>query len=473
MILSVNFYNKIHMASKGRYGKYLRSLIVVGDFLCINFAYLLASLVFEFNPDFYNHLIWALLNVAYIPVSTLFSQIHNQRIVYANHVVITALQSTLFHAVIFVALLYFARDIETINLHQLLVLYSIIVVLTPLWWITARKLLKSYRRKGYNFRKVIIIGYGRSGKMLESALLTDVGYGYKLIGVFDDNVSLKEEHKLYRGTIADVENFVRNNDVDEIYCALPTSEEEKVLSLTSFAEAMAIHFYIIPSITPYLHRRIHFDNIGDVPIMSIRREPLEHPLNNLVKRTFDILFSGIVLLFTPLVLIPVGIAVKCSSPGPIFFKQKRTGLRGKEFVCYKFRTMRVNSASDEQQATKNDPRKTRVGEFLRKSNIDELPQFWNVLKGDMSVVGPRPHMIKHTEDYSKLIESYMLRHLVKPGITGWAQVNGYRGETKELWQMEKRVQYDVWYIENWDFFLDIKIIYLTIANVFKGEKNAY
>ena len=135
--------------------------------------------------------------------------------------------------------------------------------------------------------------------------------------------------------------------------------------------------------------------------------------------------------------------------------------------------MRVNDKSDELQATKNDPRKTKVGEFLRKTNIDELPQFWNVFKGDMSVVGPRPHMIKHTEDYSKLIDTYMLRHLVKPGITGWAQVNGYRGETKELWQMEKRVQYDVWYIENWDFFLDLKIIYLTIINAIRGEKNAY
>ena len=135
--------------------------------------------------------------------------------------------------------------------------------------------------------------------------------------------------------------------------------------------------------------------------------------------------------------------------------------------------MRVNDKSDEQQATKNDPRKTKVGDFLRRTNIDELPQFWNVFKGDMSVVGPRPHMIKHTEDYSKLIDSYMLRHLVKPGITGWAQVNGYRGETKELWQMAKRVQYDVWYIENWDFFLDLKIIYLTIANSLRGEKNAY
>ena len=245
------------------------------------------------------------------------------------------------------------------------------------------------------------------------------------------------------------------------------------MTLTRFAEKNVIRFFIIPSMTPYLHRRLHYDSLGSVPILSIRPEPLENPLNAALKRVFDILFSGLFLLFFPLILIPVAIAVKISSPGPVFFKQKRTGLRGKDFYCYKFRTMRVNDDSDRQQATKDDPRKTKVGDFLRRTSIDELPQFWNVFKGDMSVVGPRPHMIKHTEDYSKLIDSYMLRHLVKPGITGWAQVNGYRGETKELWQMAKRVQYDVWYIENWDFFLDLKIIYLTIANALRGEKNAY
>lgn len=460
------------MTTKGRYGKYLRSLIVFGDFLCINFAYILACLVCNFDENFYNHLIWAFINIAYIPVSLFFSQIHNQRIVYANHVVITALQSTLLHAVIFVALLFFINDIDRVRLGHILILYAFMMVCKPLWWIAARKVLKMYRSKGYNFRKIIIVGYGRSGKMLERALLSDAGYGYKIVGVFDDK-DCSDAQPLYKGVIDDVEEFVTHNGVDEIYCALPTPEEEKIMPLIRFAEKNAIHFYVIPGITPYLHRRLHFDNMGDVPVMSIRREPLESLSNKFVKRAFDILFSSVALLFSPIIFIPVAIAVKCSSPGPVFFKQKRTGIKGKEFYCYKFRTMRVNNDSDKQQATQNDPRKTKVGEFLRKSSIDELPQFWNVLKGDMSVVGPRPHMIKHTEDYSKLIESYMLRHLVKPGITGWAQVNGYRGETKELWQMEKRVEYDVWYIENWDFFLDIKIIYLTIANALRGEKNAY
>ena len=205
----------------------------------------------------------------------------------------------------------------------------------------------------------------------------------------------------------------------------------------------------------------------------MRRIQHQNIYSRMLKRAFDLVFSSVVLVCSPVIFIPIAIAVKLSSPGPVFFKQKRTGFRGKEFNCYKFRTMRVNAASDEVQATRHDPRKTRVGEFLRKTSLDELPQFINVFLGDMSVVGPRPHMVKHTHDYSKIIDKYMLRHLIKPGITGWAQVNGYRGETRELWQMERRVEYDVWYIEHWNFWLDIKIIFLTVVNAFKGEKNAF
>jgi exopolysaccharide biosynthesis polyprenyl glycosylphosphotransferase len=211
-----------------------------------------------------------------------------------------------------------------------------------------------------------------------------------------------------------------------------------------------------------------------VPLLSIRNEPLQSASNRAVKRAFDILFSSLVmLLLYPMLYLVIGLLIKLSSPGPILFKQKRTGLYGKEFDCYKFRTMRVNKEADEKQATRDDPRTTPIGAFLRHTNLDEIPQFVNVLKGDMSVVGPRPHMLKHTEQYSKLIDKYMVRHLVKPGITGWAQITGYRGETKTLEQMEGRVKRDVWYIENWSFFLDLKIIYVTVINMFQGEKNAY
>ena len=200
---------------------------------------------------------------------------------------------------------------------------------------------------------------------------------------------------------------------------------------------------------------------------------MKNPINRFVKRAFDLLASTIALILSPLVVIPVAIGIKLSSPGPIFFVQKRTGYRGQAFNCYKFRTMRVNADSDTLQATKGDPRVTRFGNFLRRTSIDELPQFYNVWRGEMSIVGPRPHMVAQTELYSELIDKYMLRHTIKPGITGWAQVRGYRGQTEELWQMEKRVEYDVWYAENWTFFMDLKIIFRTVWNALKGEDNAY
>ncbi len=210
-----------------------------------------------------------------------------------------------------------------------------------------------------------------------------------------------------------------------------------------------------------------------MPLLSITRNPLKNPLNRIFKRFFDIVVSSVFLVFYPLIYIPVAIGIKLSSPGSVYFKQERTGYRGRSFMCLKFRTMRINAKSDEAQATRNDPRKTRFGDFLRRTSLDELPQFINVWKGDMSVVGPRPHMLKHTEEYTALVDRYMARHAVKPGITGWAQVNGYRGLTDELWKMERRVEHDVWYIENWTFLLDLKIMVRTVLNAIQGEKNAF
>ena len=214
--------------------------------------------------------------------------------------------------------------------------------------------------------------------------------------------------------------------------------------------------------------------LGNVPFLSLRNDPLMRIENRVIKRAFDIVVSLLFLctLF-PIILLFVTIITKITMPGPVFFRQKRTGIYGKDFYCIKFRSMKINADSDRVQATKNDPRKTRWGNIMRKTNIDEFPQFWNVLMGDMSIVGPRPHMLKHTEEYSKLIDKYMMRHFVKPGITGWSQVTGFRGETKELSQMEGRVQGDIWYIEHWSFWLDIYIMYKTVANVIQGDKEAY
>lgn len=356
----------------------------------------------------------------------------------------------------------------------LLVYYIVTVVIFSLWRVLVRVTLKMYRRKGYNFKKIIIVGAGKNGMELYRVMKDNLSYGFSVQGFFDDNLSLQGVLPNYLGMTHEVENYVLANDIDEVYCTLPGTQDEKILRIMNFAEKHMIRFYIVPEFYRNIKKSLVMEIMESIPLLAIRREPLQAAYNRVLKRSFDIAFSLVILLtIYPILYIIVGALIKITSPGPILFKQKRTGLYGQDFECYKFRTMRVNADADKLQAAKNDPRKTPVGDFLRRTNLDEFPQFINVLKGEMSVVGPRPHMLKHTEQYSAIIDKYMVRHLVKPGVTGWAQVTGYRGETKTLEQMEGRVKRDVWYIENWSFFLDLKIIVVTVLNMSKGEKNAY
>ena len=240
-----------------------------------------------------------------------------------------------------------------------------------------------------------------------------------------------------------------------------------------FCDDKMIRLRIVPDFNSFKQRKIKIDFLGGSPVITLREEPLQYELNRIIKRLFDILFSLLVIILIMTWLVPIiGLLIKLSSKGPIFFKQTRSGLDNKEFTCLKFRSMTLNKMSDLKQATKNDPRTTKIGSFLRRTSLDEMPQFFNVLMGDMSVVGPRPHMLKHTKDYADIIDGYMVRQLVFPGITGSAQVNGFRGETKSVEDMENRVKYDVWYLENWTLLLDIKLIFLTIINLIKGSDNA-
>ena len=224
----------------------------------------------------------------------------------------------------------------------------------------------------------------------------------------------------------------------------------------------------------YIKRKLVLNSLQSIPVIGIRPEPLQLVYNRVLKRIFDIIFSSVVLISVfPVIYIIFGVIIKLTSRGSIVFKQKRTGLQGEEFTCYKFRTMYVNDKSDSLTTQQVDPRITPIGKFMRRTSIDELPQFFNVLIGNMSVVGPRPHMIKQTSLYNGLIDKFMIRHIVKPGITGWAQISGYRGETKTIKQMEGRFRRDVWYIENWSFMLDIKIIVVTTLQLLRGDKNVY
>ena len=361
------------------------------------------------------------------------------------------------------------------NLSTFIVLYFLASLLIfSLWRVAVRVAVKRYRRKGYNAKNIIIVGAGKNGMELFHVIKTDLGYGFNVLGFFDDNTILKDVLPNYLGKIDQIEEYVKSNDIDEIYCTIPGTNSEKISRLLNFAEKNMIRFFIIPEFYRDIKKSMNLEMMESIPLLTIRTEPLQLPYNRFIKRVFDIMFSTAVLVTVfPVLYIIAGALIKFSSKGPILFKQKRNGLYGKVFECYKFRTMHVNEDADVIQAVKNDPRTTKAGSFLRRTNLDEFPQFINVLKGEMSVVGPRPHMLKHTEQYSRLIDKYMIRHLVKPGITGWSQITGYRGETRTLEQMEGRVKRDVWYLENWSFFLDLKIVVVTIINMFRSDSNAY
>ena len=260
---------------------------------------------------------------------------------------------------------------------------------------------------------------------------------------------------------------------EELYVCLPRRERDILWLLSEYCDMHMVRFYYVPPSVERLGLSLRREFIEEMEVYTTYEIPLENPVNKLKKRIFDIVLSILVLLVVVLIFPIVALVTLIQSPGPIFFRQVRTGVNGKEFMCYKFRSMHVNKDADRVQATEHDPRKFPFGNFMRKYNIDELPQFWNVLVGDMSVVGPRPHMLMHTEFYSHHIGKYMVRHFVKPGITGWAQVTGFRGETKELWQMKGRVKRDIWYIENWSIWLDVRIVWMTIKGFFVHDENAY
>ena len=457
------------MNTKGRYGYLVNILTTIADFILLNLVYILVINTVNNVGEFNDKVIWLLLNISYCPAIFMFPDVHKKRILFADKLMIILVQTFMVHCLV---MLTFTSIIsyDAVPMRVYAYFYLIFYLSLAVWWITSRKIIKLFRRRGRNFKRIIIIGWNGTAKMLYDEILSDPGYGYKILGIFDN-----EEHadRAMTGTLQEIEDFVVANNIDEIYCAQP-SEEENVGDIIKIADRHDVQFFYVPLISGFMTTSFSLTSMGNLPIMVYRPNPLQFWLYRLIKRIFDICFSLVVIaLVSVTVLIPIIFAIKLSSRGPVLFKQRRTGYRGREFTCLKFRTMKVNSQADTVQASKDDPRKTRVGDFLRRTSLDELPQFLNVLWGDMSVVGPRPHMVSQTNEYKKLIDKYMVRHIIKPGITGLAQVSGYRGQTEELWQMQKRVEYDVTYIENWSLWLDVKIIIRTIVNAILGEKNAF
>jgi putative colanic acid biosynthesis UDP-glucose lipid carrier transferase len=330
--------------------------------------------------------------------------------------------------------------------------------------------LKEYRIiTGLNFRTAIIIGYSSEAARLKELFETRNDYGYRFLGYFSD----KKSNKNIIGKLIDIKPFVIENQVDEIYCSLNELPNESLEDLIDFADENNKTIKFIPDTKEIFSKSLKIDFYEIFPVLSIQQTTLHEPVNKLFKRAFDIIFSMVIILGLLSWIVPIlAILIKLESKGPVFFKQGRPGIEENEFFCYKFRSMKINETT-EMEASKNDPRVTRVGRFIRKTSIDEMPQFLNVLFGEMAVVGPRPHLWSQNKVYGNKIKKYMIRHCVKPGITGLAQVSGFRGEIETDNDMINRIKFDVFYIDNWSIVLDFKIIVQTIFNIFKGEDKAY
>ncbi|KAB2880951.1 undecaprenyl-phosphate glucose phosphotransferase [bacterium] len=341
-----------------------------------------------------------------------------------------------------------------------------------------RGFLYLLRKRGRNLRNILIIGAGEVGQSFHESILTNPHFGYRLVGFLDDH-SKTSLNGQYLGTIDQLEKMLTDHPVDDVIIALPAYAVEKIDEVIKTCTSHTTRVKIIPDYFRFISDKFEITMFDRFPVISVRKDKLDEMHWYVLKRAFDALFSLVMIVFFLSWLVPlIAIVIKLFSKGPVFFKQERWGRNNKKITCYKFRSMvsdsrDTNSEGKYQQATKNDPRITSLGKFLRKTNLDELPQFWNVLKGQMSVVGPRPHPTPLNMESKNIIDNYMLRHLVKPGITGWAQVNGFRGETKDPDLMQKRVNHDIWYIENWSFSLDVEIIFMTVWQMLKWDTKGY
>ena len=478
-VLNIKSTNpKNGLVYKKGYSAFIKHLLVFVDLLLINLAIWLSYYIrFSSNPfiipqsHFESLVIVSILT--WVFVIYIFNIYAISRVQSWESIIWNIIKAILVHCLIFSLFIlsvkgyYYSR-------YFIVLYYTLAGIFILIWRSIFVYSLKKYRLSGHNFRNIVVVGSNKASEKVNKFFKTDKSNGYRVKAFFTDNsddsfnevAPYMEEDRIYE--------YLGSNHIDEVYCTHPLTAVKKIRTLMSYCENNLIRFRYIPDFRALLYKNFNMEFYGNIPVLSVRDEPLENIENRILKRVFDICFSFFVLLFLLVLLFPIiAFAIKSTSNGPVFFTQLRSGKNNRFFLCYKFRTMTMNDSSDSKQAIKQDPRITKVGEFLRKTSLDELPQFMNVLIGNMSVVGPRPHMIAHTDEYKKTIDKFMIRHFAKPGITGWAQVNGFRGLTETPKKMIKRVRYDVWYIENWSFLLDIKIIFMTLFNLAKGEKNAF
>lgn len=458
--------------------KYYMQVLLLGlDLLLLNTSFLLAVYAFYHTPDqglFTAYLEYGFFsNISWLLLSYMFGGYGHSVIMDFEIFFKRTAQIYLLWLITVFAYLILTREILLSRTFILVTIidFTIILFFNRFLYFGIRHYLKVKR---HFVNKVIIVGFNEAAKKLAS-YLEEESLNTQLLGFVEDAKNVKE--LTHYPILADVRNAVKvakEMDVQEIFSTIAPEQNRYIYTLINDAEKKCMRFKIIPDFSVFFRKPVVIDYIRDLPVLSLRSDPMEDIANRMKKRLLDVVVSSIVTVCILSWLIPlIGLLIKLESPGPVFFAQLRTGRNDKPFYCLKFRSMRMNKDSDTKQATKNDARITRLGAFMRKTSLDEFPQFINVLKGDMSLVGPRPHMLKHTTDFSKMVDHYMVRQFLKPGITGWAQINSFRGEIKDPMQLQLRIASDLWYLEHWNIWLDLRIIFLTVYQVFAGDKNAY
>ncbi|MBR5657552.1 MAG: exopolysaccharide biosynthesis polyprenyl glycosylphosphotransferase [Prevotella sp.] len=466
----------------------IKMIVILCDFIVLNLVLIgISRLLPSYEPTYFKQsprIIFLVANVSMIFAQYFYHSIIYKRLISVENIISRVLKLAATQAFIMFLFLRIISDGGGFFLFMFIFGATSFLALLLLR-LCERFILGRYRKAGGNTRNVVFIGSDPSILTVYEHMIEDPTTGYKVQGYFSKDQIVNCPDGLERlgdldmltdlmnGNDADEELKKTIDNADELFCSLSHDASDEIVRIMRFCDNNVIHFYYVPRQFGNYRLNLQPELFGDLSIFTNRREPLANIGNRVLKRTFDIIFSS----FACLLLLPffpiIALIIKIQSPGPVFFKQDRTGMNGHTFKCYKFRSMHVNKDADRAQASKDDPRKFAFGNFMRKTNIDEFPQFINVLKGDMSIVGPRPHMLYHTEVFGNMIDKYMVRHFCRPGITGYAQVTGFRGETKELWQMEERVKRDIWYIENWTFLLDIRIILRTALGIIVPDKNAY
>ena len=459
--------------------QFLRNISYTLDIIIILMAYLVAK-KFNYNIDLqYFSYPFFFLSIVLWFVMSVFSKIYFEK---RSNKFAEEMVQMIYHAILFIvslsSVLFFLNLNHKFPSKFVLVFANILTFLAILSKYAIRKKIHAYLNKGIFYDQVLLVGSTKAAEEFIDAVKKYYYYGYKCIGYIDDQNQLKKECA-YLGNLNDLHTILRTTEIDEVFIALPTGENEKIQNCIAICDGLNIKVRILPNLSEFTSSSIYINNIGLLPVVNVGDLPLDKRENRLLKRSFDIIFSLLFFILLGSFIFPLlAIIIKLSSKGPIFFKQERWGLNNKRITCYKFRSMYKESSDiDEdgnfQQAFKDDPRITLIGKILRKTNMDELPQFWNVLMGNMSVVGPRPHPTQLNIQSMELVDNYMLRHMVIPGITGLAQVNGCRGETRTTEDMQKRVNFDLYYIQRWNFWLDLQIIIQTVINIFRGDQNAY